>query len=243
MAHPAKEVGLHLACAVRTLESLLKGLLLTRLVLHRIVDVHEHAHARAGNALLVAPELRGGANSHAPAVLTPHAVVDIVRTALRCSDAELVVDAGKVIGGNEPVRVLAVFGEAIPAFETEDAAALVREPESRRVAFVVEVSGPAGGMQKTANIGRFLLEGALGNSALLLLYFDFRLGERTLRQAQLLYEQPFAFLTISDAGEVKRRRGIPLPRSGFCTVVHVRPPIIGRYVPLPYGPNEKPPTR
>lgn len=80
MAHPAKEVGLHLACAVRTLESLLKGLLLTRLVLDRVVDVHEHAHARAGNALLVAPELRGGANPHAPAVLTPHAVVDIVRT-------------------------------------------------------------------------------------------------------------------------------------------------------------------
>ena len=99
-------------------------------------------------------------------------------------------------------------------------------------------------MQKTASVSHFLFEGALGNSALLLLYFDFRLGERALRPAQLLYEQPFAFLTISDAGEIKRRRGIPLPRSGFCTVVHVRPPpIIGRYVPLPYGPNEKPPTR
>ena len=79
-------------------------------------------------------------------------------------------------------------------------------------------------MQKTASVSHFLFEGALGNSALLLLYFDFRLGERALRPAQLLYEQPFAFLTISDAGEVKRRRGIPLPRSGFCTVVHVRPP-------------------
>ena len=209
---------------IRTLESLLKGLLLTRLVLHRIVDVHEHAHARAGNALLVAPELRGGANPHAPAVLTPHAVVDIVRTALRCGDAELVVDAGKVIGGDEPVRVLAVFGEIVAAFEAEDAAALVREPESRRVAFVVEVSGPARSMQKTACVSHFLFEGALGNSALLLLYFDFRLGERALRPAQLLYEQPFAFLAISDAGEVKRRRGIPLPRSGFCTVAHVRPP-------------------
>lgn len=92
MAHPAKEVGLYLARAVRTLESLLKGLLLTRLVLHRIVDVHEHAHARAGNALLVAPELRGGADPHALAVLTPYAVIDVVRTALRCGYAEFVVN-------------------------------------------------------------------------------------------------------------------------------------------------------
>ena len=92
MAHSVKKVGFHLVCAVRALESLLKGLLLTRLVLHRVVDVHEHAHAQAGNALLVAPELRGDANPHAPAVLTPHAVVDIVRTALRCGYAEFVVN-------------------------------------------------------------------------------------------------------------------------------------------------------
>lgn len=82
----------YLACAVRVLESLLKGLLLTRLVLHRVVDVHEHAHARAGNAPLVTPELRSGANPHASAVLTPHAVVDIVRTALHCGYAEFVVN-------------------------------------------------------------------------------------------------------------------------------------------------------
>ena len=88
MAHPVKEVGLHLACAVRAL----KSLLLACLVLDRIVDVHEHAHARAGNALLVTPELRGGANPHAPAVLAPHAVVDIVRIALHCGYAEFVVN-------------------------------------------------------------------------------------------------------------------------------------------------------
>ena len=33
---------------------LLKGLLLARLILDRVVDVHEHAHARARNALIVA---------------------------------------------------------------------------------------------------------------------------------------------------------------------------------------------
>lgn len=98
-------------------------------------------------------------------------------------------------------------------------------------------------MQKTANIGRFLLECALGNSALLLLYFHFRLGERTLRSTQLLHEQPFTLLAIRDADKVKTRRSIPLLRSGFQIVVHVRPPIIGRFVPLPSGPNEKPPTR
>lgn len=92
MAHPTKEVGLHLACAVRALESLLKSLLLARLVLDRIVDVHEHAHARAGNVLLVTPELRSGANPHALAVLAPYAVIDVVRTALRCGYAEFVVN-------------------------------------------------------------------------------------------------------------------------------------------------------
>ena len=98
-------------------------------------------------------------------------------------------------------------------------------------------------MHESTHIGGFLLEGVLGKSTLLLLYFHFRLGERALRTTQLLHEQPFALLTIRDAGEVKGRRSIPLLRSGFQTVVHVRPPIIGRYVPLPYGPNEKPPTR
>lgn len=139
MAHPAKEVGLHLACAVRTLESLLKGLLLTRLILDRVVDVHEHAHARAGNALLVAPELRGGANPHAPAVLTPHAVVDIVRTALRCGDAELVVDTGKVVRGDEPVRASAVAGQTFLGFVAKDAAALVGEPKPCGIALLIEV--------------------------------------------------------------------------------------------------------
>ena len=202
MAHSVKEVGFHLACVVRALEGLLKGLLLTRLVLHRIVDVHEHAHARARNALLVTPELRGGANPHAFAILVPHAVINVVRTALRCSDAEFVVDAGKVVRGDESVRVLAVFGEVVPAFEAEDAAALVGEPESRGIALFVEIGAPAGGVQKIADIGRFLLEGAFGNSTLLLFYLNFRLGESALRPAQLLYEQPFAFLAISDTGEV-----------------------------------------
>lgn len=98
-------------------------------------------------------------------------------------------------------------------------------------------------MQKIASIGRFLLEGAFGKGALFLLDFVLRLGERALRPAQLLYEQQLAFLAINNVGEVKRRRSIPLLRSGFQIVVHVRPPIIGRYVPLPYDPNEKPPTR
>ena len=92
MAHSVKNVGFHLVCAVRVFEGLLQGLLLARLVLDRVVDVHEHAHAQAGNALLVTPELRGGANPHAPAVLTPPAVVDIVRLALHCGYAEFVVN-------------------------------------------------------------------------------------------------------------------------------------------------------
>lgn len=98
-------------------------------------------------------------------------------------------------------------------------------------------------MQKIASIGRFLLEGAFGKGALFLLDFVLRLGERALRPTQLLHEQPFALLAIRDAGEVKGRRSISLLRSGFQIVVHVRPPIIDRYVPLPYDPNEKPPTR
>ena len=125
MAHSVEEVGLHLACVVRALESLLKGLLLARLVLDRVVDVHEHAHARARDPPLVAAELRGGADPHAPAVLAPYAIVNVVRTALRCGDAELAVDAGQVVGGYEPVHVLAVFREVVPAFETKDAATLV----------------------------------------------------------------------------------------------------------------------
>ena len=229
MVHPVKEVGLHLTCVVRTLEGLFKGLLLARLILDRVVDVHEHAHARARNALLVAPELRGGSDPHALAVLAPYTVVDVVRTALRCGDAELVVDAGKVIGCDEPVRVLTVFGEVVPAFEAEDAAALVGEPESRGIAFVVEVSSPAGGVQKIASVSHFLFEGALGNSALFLLDFDFRLGERALRPAQLLHEQPFTFCMVRNVSEVETRRGIPLSRSDFQVVVHVRPPTIGRY--------------
>lgn len=92
MAHSVKEVGFHLACVVRALEGLLKDLLLPRLVLDRVIDVHEHAHARARNALLVTPELRGGADPHAFAILAPYAVVDIVRTALRCGYAEFVVN-------------------------------------------------------------------------------------------------------------------------------------------------------
>ena len=257
MAHSVEEVGLHLVCVVRTLESLFKGLLLARLVLNRVVDIHEHAHARARDALLVASELRGGADPHALAVLAPHAIVDVVQTALRCGDAELLVDTGKIVRGDEPVRVLAVFREVVPAFEAEHAAALVGEPESRGVAFVIEVSGPAGGMHEIANVGRFPLEGVLGKSALLLFYLDVRLGKSALRPtglvlcldklplrpAQLLHEQPFALLAICNVGEVETKRGIPFPRLGFRIVVHIRPPITSRYVPLPYGLNEKPPTR
>ena len=214
MAHPVEEVGLHLVCTVRARESLLKGLLLARLILDRVVDVHEHAHARARNALIVAPELRGGADPHALAVLAPHAVVDVVRTALRCGDAELVVDAGKVIGGDEPVRVLAVFGEAFAAFEAEDAAALVGEPESRGIAFVVEVSGPAGGMQKTASVSHFLFEGALGNSALLLLYFDFRLGERCVRRSSSMSSRSRSLRSATPA-KSKGDEASPFPDLAF----------------------------
>ncbi len=223
MAHPVKEVGLHLVCAVRALESPLKGLLLARLVLDRVVDVHEHAHARARNALIVAPELRGGADPHALAVLAPHAVVDVVRTALRCGDAEFAVDTGKVVGGDEPVRAPAVAGQTFLGFVAKDATALVGEPKPCGIAFVIEVGGPAGGVQKIASVGRLLLESALSKSSLLPANLVLRLGERVLRPAQLLHEQLLAFCGVCDVGEVEMRRDAFLRRCRFRIVVHVRP--------------------
>ena len=96
-------------------------------------------------------------------------------------------------------------------------------------------------MQKTASVGHPLFEGALGNSALLLLYFDFRLGERALRPAQLLYEQPFALLAIERApAKSKGDEASPVPPDlAFAPSFMFAPPIIGRYVPLSVWPQRK----
>lgn len=211
MAHPVKEVGLHLVCTIRALESLLKSLLLARLILHRIVDIHEHAHARARNALLIAPEPCGGADPDALAVLAPHAVVNVVRTALRCGNAEFTVDTGKVVGGDEPVRAPAVAGQTLLGFVAKDATALVGEPKPCGIAFIIEVCCPAGGVQKIASIGRLLVEGAFGKSSLLPIDLVLRLGERVLRPAQLLHEQLLAFCGVCYVGEVEEGGDNALP--------------------------------
>ena len=183
MAHSVKEVGLHPTCVVRTLEGLFKGLLLARLILDRVVDVHEHAYARARNALLIASELRGGADPHALAVLAPYAIVDVVRAALRCRDAELVVDAGKVVGGDEPVRASAAAGQIILCLVAKDATALIGEPKSYGIALFVEVGGPASSMHELAHISRFLFESVFVKGALLPPDIVLRLSERALRAA------------------------------------------------------------
>ena len=206
-----------------TLEGLLKSLLLVCLVLHRVVDVHEHAHARARDALLVAAKLRGDAHPHALAVLAPHAIVDVVRTALRCGDAELAVDAGKVVRGDEPVRAPAVAGQIILCLVAKDAAALVGEPESYGIALFAEVGGPASGMHELAHIGRLLVEGAFGKGTLLPVNLVLCLGKLALRSTQLLHEQSFAFRRVCDVGEVEMRRNAPLRRCRFWIVAHVRP--------------------
>lgn len=99
-------------------------------------------------------------------------------------------------------------------------------------------------MQKTASVSHFLFEGALSNSALLLLYFDFCLGERArcVRRSSSMSSRSRSSRSATPA-KSKGDEASPFPDLGFAPSFMFAPPIIGRYVPLPYGPNEKPPTR
>lgn len=77
------------------------------------------------------------------------------------NDAEFAVDTGKVAEDDEPVRAPAVAGQTFLGFVAKDATALVGEPKPCGIAFVIEVGGRSGGVQKIASVGRLLLESAL----------------------------------------------------------------------------------